>query len=380
LSFAQRAESRGQRAELVGALQEAASAGRSVRFRGGGTKLNWGLAPEPDVELSTAGLDRIVEHNVGDLTAVLQPCVPLARAQEVFAEEGQMLSLDPPDGGATVGGIVAAGDSGPLRSRYGAARDLVLGMTVALSDGTVARSGGNVIKNVAGYDLAKLFSGSLGTLGAILELSVRLHPLPRATASAAAGSNDPGELGRAALALSHSPLEHMGLDLRYGGGDGALLMRFGGAEARKQAEAAVRALEETGVDGSVVEEDAEAWERQRLGQRSLDGMVVRVSAVQTELPNVMRAADGVGARLVARVPLGLCWLSLDERSPEEAIDAVERLRAELSPHACAVLDAPDSLRGKIDSWGPRAPGTVELMRRVKERFDPAGVCNPGALF
>jgi glycolate oxidase FAD binding subunit len=368
------------RDELVDALRGAADAGRSVRFRGGGTKLSWGLAPEPELELSTAGLDRIVEHNVGDLTAVLEPGVPLERAQAAFAEEGQMLSLDPPAGAATVGGIVAAADSGPLRSRYGAARDLVVGMTVALSDGTVARSGGNVIKNVAGYDLAKLFSGSLGTLGAILELSVRLHPLPRATASAAAGSNDPDVLGRAALALSHSPLEHMGLDLRYGGGDGAVLMRFGGAEARKQADAAVRALEDAGIDGSVVEDDAEAWERQREGQRSPDGTVVRVSAVQTELPRVMRAAEGVGARLVGRVPLGLCWLKLEERTPEEAQAAVERLRAELAPHACAVLDAPDALRGKLDSWGPRDPGNVELMRRVKERFDPAGVCNPGALF
>jgi glycolate oxidase FAD binding subunit len=369
-----------QSEELVDALQEAAGAGRSVRFRGGGTKLNWGFPPEPDVELSTAGLDRIVEHNVGDLTAVLEPGVPLERAQARFAEEGQMLSLDPPADGATIGGVVAAGDSGPLRSRYGAARDLVLGMTVALSDGTVARSGGNVIKNVAGYDLSKLFSGSLGTLGAILELSVRLHPLPRTTATAAAGSNDPVELGRAALALSHSPLEHMGLDLRYGGGDGAVLMRFGGAEALKQAEAAVRALGEAGIAGSVVEGDAEAWERQRDGQRSAEGIVLRVSALQTELPRVIRAAEGVGARVVGRVPLGLCWLRIEERSPEEAADAVERLRAELSPHACAVLDAPASLRGKIDSWGPRDSGTVELMRRVKERFDPAGVCNPGALF
>jgi glycolate dehydrogenase FAD-binding subunit len=361
-------------------LQEAAEAGRSVRFRGGGTKLNWGLAPEPDVEISTAGLDRILEHNVGDLTTVVEPGVKLAEAQKMFASEGQMLSLDPPDDGATIGGIVAAGDSGPLRSRYGAARDLVLGMKVALSDGTVARSGGKVIKNVAGYDLSKLFSGSLGTLGAILELSLRLHPLPRATATAAAGSNDPVDLGRAALALSHSPLEHIGLDLRYGGGDGAVLMRFGGAEAMKQAEAAIRALGEAGIDGTIVEDDGEAWQRQREGQRSTEGVVMRVSALQTELPRVMRAAEDVGARMVARVPLGLCWLRIEERSPEEAADAVERLRSELSPFACSVLDAPDSLRGKIDSWGRRDPGTVELMRRVKERFDPAGVCNPGALF
>jgi glycolate oxidase FAD binding subunit len=368
------------RDQLVQALRDAGVAGQSVRFQGGGTKLSWGLGPDPDVEISTAGLDRIVEHNVGDLTTVVEAGVPLAQAQATFADEGQMLSLDPPDDGATIGGIVAAGDSGPLRSRYGAPRDLVVGMTVALSDGTVAKSGGKVIKNVAGYDLAKLFSGSLGTLGAILELSLRLHPLPRDTATAAAGSRDPDELARAAHALSHCPLEHMGLDLRYGGGDGAVLMRFGGAEAKKQTEAALRVLEEAGIDGELVEDDRETWERQREGQRSRDGIVVRVSALQSDLQRVMRASAAVGARLVGRVPLGLCWLKIDERSPEEAAEAAERLRAELSPRSCVVLDAPPSLRGKIDSWGPRDPGTVELMRRVKERFDPAGVCNPGALF
>jgi glycolate oxidase FAD binding subunit len=288
-----------------------------------------------------------------------------------------MLALDPPGRGATVGGVVAAADSGPLRSRYGAPRDLVLGMTVALSDGTVAKSGGKVIKNVAGYDLAKLFSGSLGTLGAILELSVRLHPLPPATATAAGGSGDPDALGRAALALSHSRLEHIGLDLRYGGGDGAVLMRFAGAEPRKQAAGAMRVLGDAGVDGSLVEDDEAVWRAQREAQRSAEGTVLKVSALQTTLPEVMRQADRHGARLVARVPLGLCWLRLEERSPEEAARAVEELRRELAPHACAVLDAPAELRGRIDPWADMDPGTRELMRRVKERFDPAGVCNPG---
>jgi glycolate oxidase FAD binding subunit len=364
--------------DFASALREAGEAGRSVRFVGGGTKRLWGSdGSEPDIELSTSGLDRIVEHNVGDLTAVLEAGVPLETAQAAFAEEGQALSLDPPAGAATIGGIVASGDSGPLRSRYGAARDLVLGMTVALSDGTVAKSGGKVIKNVAGYDLAKLFSGSLGTLGAILELSVRLHPLPRSTATAAAGSRDPDVLGRAAHALSHCALEHAGLDLRFGGSDGAVLMRFGGAEPAKQAHAAVELLNKEGIEGSAIDDDAEVWRMQRDGQRSAEGTVLRVSAVQTELPRVMRAAEAAGARLVGRVPLGLCWLRLEDRSPEDAAKAVEQLERELAPYRCLVLDAPASLRGQNHSWRPHDPGMVEVMRRVKERFDPAGVCNPG---
>ncbi|HEX2233944.1 MAG TPA: FAD-binding oxidoreductase [Thermoleophilaceae bacterium] len=363
------------REELAAALRDA---GGPVRFRGGGTKLHWGATGRPATELSTARLDRVVEHNAGDLTAVLEAGVPLERAQATFAEADQMLALDPPDpGGATIGGLVATGDSGPLRSRYGAARDLVVGVTVALSDGTVAKAGGKVIKNVAGYDLAKLFTGSFGTLGAILEVSVRLHPLPPATISAAAGSTDPGELARAARELSHAQLEHIGLDVRFGGGDGAVLVRFGGAACREQADAAARVLSRAGLEGSVVEDDEQAWRLQREGQRSADGTVVRVSSVQTQLEAVMAAAGRLGARLVGRVPLGLSWLRLENHSPEEAARAVEELRAELAPSPCVVLDAPDELRGLVEPWPQPHPGALELMRRVKQRFDPAGICNPG---
>ena len=214
-------------------LRQAGESGSAVRFTGGGTKITWGgRAHDPALELSTTNLDQIVEHNAGDLTAVLEAGVPLARAQATFAAEGQMLSLDPPDDGATVGGVVASGDSGPLRSRYGGVRDLVVGMRVALSDGTLAKSGGKVIKNVAGYDLAKLFGGSFGTLGAIVEVSVRLHPLPPETASAVGLSEDPDELARAAVAIGRAPLEHQGFDLRWSGGAGALLVRFAGAAPR----------------------------------------------------------------------------------------------------------------------------------------------------
>jgi glycolate oxidase FAD binding subunit len=367
------------REDLASALGDAGERGSAVRFTGGGTKRSWGApGDEPAVELSTAGLDRIVEHNAGDLTAVLEAGVPLDRAQSTFAEAGQMLALDPPDpGGATIGGIVATADSGPLRSRYGGARDLVVGITVALSDGTIAKAGGNVIKNVAGYDLAKLFTGSFGTLGAILEVCVRLHPLPPATATAAAGSTDPGELARAARELSHAPLEHLGLDVRFGGGDGAVLARFGGTACREQAEAAVRVLKRAGIEGSVVEDDGQVWRLQRESQRSVQGTVLRVSSVQTELVRVLEAAGRAGARLVGRVPVGVSWLRLEDRSPEEAATAVEQLRAELAPAPCAVLDAPAEVRAAIDPWPAPDPGAQELMRRVKERFDPAGVCNPG---
>ncbi len=176
--------------------------------------------PIPTSSCTPPRLNRIVEHNVGDLTAVLEAGVPLARAQEAFAEEGQMLALDPPLGrgssrDATIGGVIATGDSGPLRHRYGAPRDLVVGMTVALSDGTIAKSGGKVIKNVAGYDIAKLFSGGFGTLGAILAVSVRLHPAPPKTATAVGDSLEPEGLAAAATKLAMAPLELDALDVAW---------------------------------------------------------------------------------------------------------------------------------------------------------------------
>jgi glycolate oxidase FAD binding subunit len=359
---------------VIEALRRAGEESTPVRFRGGGTKLGWAAnrGDEP-VEISTAGLDRIVEHNVGDLTAVLEAGVPLATAQATFAQAGQMLSLDPPDDGATIGGIVAAGDSGPLRARYGGVRDLVVGIRVALSDGTVAKAGGKVIKNVAGYDLAKLFAGSLGTLGAILEVTVRLHPLPPATATAAGGLRDPAAVARAARDLSHAPLEQMGLDVRWGGGDGAVLARFGGATAAEQAEAAARVVRNAGLEAEVVKDDDAIWRFQRDGQRSSEWAVARVSGLQTDLPALFAATDRLGARLVGRAGLGLCWMKLEGRGPEEADAAIEELRRD---YAATVLDAPPGLRA--DHWGPLDPVARELMRRVRERFDPTGVCNPGA--
>jgi glycolate oxidase FAD binding subunit len=289
-----------------------------------------------------------------------------------------MLALDPPDaGGATLGGVVATGDSGPLRTRFGSGRDLVLGIRVALPDGSVAKAGGKVIKNVAGYDLAKLFSGSFGTLGLIVELSVRLHPRPERTVSAAGGTTDTATLARAALALSHAPLEPLSLDFRWGGGDGALLARFGGVAPREQAEAAIGLMERAGLSTTLVEEDEQIWRLQRDGQRSPSGASVRVSGTQTALPAVLAATAHLGARAVGRAGLGLAWLRIEDRSPEEIAAAVRELRRELAPAVCAVLDRPGGFPDR--PWPELEPGALGLMRRVKERFDPEGVCNPDVL-
>jgi glycolate oxidase FAD binding subunit len=328
----------------------------------------------------------VVEHNAGDLTAVLQAGLPLAAAQETFAAAGQTLALDPPLGGppqagelaATVGGIVATGDSGPLRHRYGAVRDLLLGITVALSDGTLARAGGKVIKNVAGYDLAKLYAGSFGTLGVIVEVVVRLHPRPPRTASVVGRTDDAAALGRAASALAHAPLQMDCLDVAWEQGRGELLARFGGAACEVQAASALRLIEGSGLEGTVVEgNDGELWERQRSRQRpaSAEGATVRVSGLPAELTRVVRATERAGGSLVGRAALGLSWVELPA-GPGNLPGHVEELRRDLAPFSCTVLDAPDEVRNKVDVWG-HDPSALAVMRRLKGRFDPAGVCNPG---
>jgi glycolate oxidase FAD binding subunit len=362
--------------DAAAGLAAAANAGRSVRVVGGATKQRWGrLGPAPDVELFTTGLDRIVEHNEGDLTAVLEAGVPLARAQRQFGAAGQMLALDPflgSDHAATIGGILATADSGPLRHRYGAPRDLIVGITVALSDGTIARSGGKVIKNVAGYDLGKLFCGSFGTLGLILSVSVRLHPLPAATATTLGVSADPDVLGAAGILLASSPLELEALDVAWRAGRGGILARSGGVQARARAERVASQMREAGLEEVQIDEaDAELWARQRERQRSAERVLIRVAARPSDLPAVLRAAEGAAATVVGRVAFGHSFVELD---PDAAATLTERLP---SGAVCVLLDAPVEFRRSADPWGPAAEPVLALMSRLKARFDPAYACNPG---
>jgi glycolate oxidase FAD binding subunit len=376
-SVTERPGSPEQAAELLKGL---GAEGRSVRPRGGATKLSWGGAGEPvAVELETGGLNRVLAHNEGDLTAVLQAGVPLAEAQAAFAENGQMLALDPPlgqDDAATIGGVVATADSGPLRHRYGGVRDLVVGISVALSDGTVAKAGGTVIKNVAGYDLSKLYTGSYGTLGLIVSVNVRLHPAPAGNATAVGSTDDPERLAAAAAALSRLPLEADALDVAWRDGTGRALVRFGGAAAEHQAQAAAERLREAGLaDVEAVGDDDELWAAQRAGQRSRAGAVLKVSGRAGDLAPAIHATGDAGGTLVGRAAHGLYWIALEGDGLADRVDIV---RDALEPRASVLLDAPQALREAVDPWGPVEPGSLKVMRRVKERFDPARIFRPGA--
>jgi glycolate oxidase FAD binding subunit len=184
-----------------------------------------------DVVLSTAGLNRVLEHEPGDLTAIVEAGLRLSELQSYLATHGQMLALDPP-GDPTIGACLAADLSGPRRHRYGAMRDLVIGVTVVLAGGLVASSGGKVVKNVAGYDLGKLFSGSRGRLGLVARVALRLHPRPATEATVVAETDDPRALW---LGVHRSQLEPSAVDILP---PGRVAFLFEGPKAAVEAQVA----------------------------------------------------------------------------------------------------------------------------------------------
>ena len=179
-------------------------------------------------DLDAGGLDRVLEHEAGDLTCTVEAGLRLSALQSALAEHGQRLSLDPP-GDPTIGALLAENLSGPLRHRFGAPRDLVLGVTLVLGDGTIASSGGKVVKNVAGYDLARLVCGSRGRLALIARVSFRLHPLPRAAATLALETDD---AAGAVAALLRSQLQPSALDVLH---PGRVLVLFEGSSRAVEA-------------------------------------------------------------------------------------------------------------------------------------------------
>src|SRR5579859_2037639 len=205
----------GTEQDVAKVLRLANAAGLAVIPRGGGSKLEWGNPPRrADVILSLARLNRVIEHAWADLTVNVEAGCTIANLQQALAKHGQQLALDTLWAErATVGGVLSTNDSGALRLRFGALRDLVIGVTVALADGTLASSGGRVVKNVAGYDLPKLVTGALGTLGVITRAFFRLHPLPRERQTISCVVANVPEAQRLVLAIQNSKLAHAGLQI-----------------------------------------------------------------------------------------------------------------------------------------------------------------------
>ena len=362
----------------------------SLLFRGGGTKMSWGGRPrEADLVLETGGLQRMLTHNPADMTASVEAGMPLATLQERLAEAGQWLALDPPTeaAGATVGGLLATGDSGPRRLRYGAVRDLVIGVTLVLSDGTVARAGGQVIKNVAGYDLSKLMYGSLGTLGLVAEVVLRVHPRPEASATVVVPASVPAAAART-LELLASPLEPSAVDwLGAPGGPGRLAVRFEGSAAGVSAQtAALREL--LGEEAEQLPEPAEAafWDEVGAAHRAEPGQSTAFAGtLPSQLAEVAdalaAAADAAGAHvgLASHSALGLHTARFGGPPDAQARAFEQWRRAVLALGGTVVLrDRPEEVDAAVDPLGP-PPSAAGLLRAVKSRLDPDGRCAPGRL-
>jgi glycolate oxidase FAD binding subunit len=237
----------------------------------------------------------VIEHEPGDLTCTVGADVPLAGLQETLAEGRQMLALDPPGAARlTVGEAFAAAASGPRSHRYGGPRDLVLGVTVRLADGTVARGGGRVVKTVAGYDLPKLFTGARGRLGQILELTLRLHPLPAATCTVVTAPSDPTVLEPLAPAC-----------VEYAWPPGQMLVRFESPVARALAEEAVEL-----VGGELVGDDESLWADHR--ERAAGLHLTR--CLPADAPATIERLRATGATtIVGRYARGLLLSDVEDR-------------------------------------------------------------------
>jgi glycolate oxidase FAD binding subunit len=357
--------------QVAEVLRAAVADGRTVVPVGGRSKLTWAAPPEScDLLLDLTGLDRVVEHVAGDLTVVAEAGVRLADLQAQVGRAGQLLGLDPPEDGATLGGVVSANASGPRRLRYGTTRDLLIGITVVLADGTVAHAGGKVVKNVAGYDLGKLFTGAHGTLGVVVSTTWRLHPVPPARRVVTLELPDAAAAGPVSVALARSTLTPSAVEL-IAGADGTarlvVLFESIAESVAGQAGAAV-ALLGGGEESEDLPED--------FGRRpgGADDVLLRLAHAPASLSAVLGALPA-GTALAAHAATGVTYAAVPAG---EAVDALPRLRAAIAPHdgTAVVLRAPDAVRERLDHWGP-VGDSLDLMRRVKERFDPERRMSPG---
>jgi glycolate oxidase FAD binding subunit len=363
--------------------------GLAVIPQGGRTQIGLGAVPHRyDVAFSTTGLSRLLEHEPADLTCRVEAGMRLGDLQAVLKKHGQRLPLDPPHPEeATVGGVLAANTNGLGRGRYGTVRDWVIGITVLYPVGSparVARAGGKVVKNVAGYDLMKLHIGALGTLGVIAEVNFKVQTMPEASADLLARFDTPaaalrcghglalGYLLPAAMAvLNREALGQCGVTAPW---PWVLATRLEGyrAEVAAACDRVTAAVKEAG--GQVEDQAPGFWDAARGWPAAPSPAVVLRAA--TSLTGVSRLVDAIGtdASLIAQPGAGVLHV---RPLPGMAEAVVARLRVSMAPGGSVVVErAPAAEKASLDVWGP-PPAGFALMRGLKASLDPRGILNPG---
>ncbi len=396
--------------EEVSEIMKAASRDAlSVIPMGSNTKSGIGGAvTRADVALSVKRLNRILEHESADMVATAECGLTLAAFQEGLGGKNQFLPVDPPHvkEGATLGGIIASGDSGPERLRYGTTRELLIGMKTVRADGTIFNGGAKVVKNVAGYDLPKLFVGSLGTLGILVEATFRLYPVPEFSRTCVAGFGSLEDSQAAVHALLNSDvvmtsLEHItpvlaeALAERTGvpvkRGSYHLAVRIANVEkaVRDQTELVRGILARHGAEAAVIEGGVENsfWDeiREFPGGPSEEGRAVLKSGVVIgEVPSVFRVIEmladgGVAALASARAGNGVIMIELrgDDHALVSAVDSL-RMVSESGGGTLVVNDASPDVKSAAGVWGDLGSG-YDLMKRIKSGYDPLNILNPGRL-
>lgn len=372
--------------QIAQVLRFAQANGLVVTPTGSGTKLGWGNPVASSILLSLERLRALREHAWQDMTCTVEAGCTWNAMQAELAQQGQMVALDPlwPDR-ATVGGIVASNDGGALRLKYGGLRDLIIGMTIVLADGTVAKTGGKVVKNVAGYDLHKLMTGSFGTLGVITEVNFRLHPVEEhaqtwTITARGAAVPDAAVFAGPLSALMDSQMTPSCVQLRTSNRECALDIRIAAVPECLQEQAG--RIQDLFARFAVNEPDNAVWQaRQRLFDGD-DAFLLKISLLPADLCAVTTDLQQRAAREAVEITTvgqanGIMTAALNASS-DTAVALIEQLRAKVEGRggSVVVLRLPDSLRGNFDVWGLNS-GALPLMREIKRRFDPGRTLNPG---
>jgi glycolate oxidase FAD binding subunit len=368
--------------DVAATLASASKQRLSVVIRGGGTKMGWGRSPASvDIVLSTKRLNALVAHEHADLTATIQAGARLDDVNRALARQGQRLPIESAFDEATIGGAIATNDSGPLRHRYGTPRDLLIGIRLALTDGRLIKAGGNVVKNVAGYDVGKLMSGSHGSLAAIVSATFKLTPLPGASSTLVATFERADALVTALAAITSSQLEASAIEVRTG--PYRLLLKFestpGALHAHVQK---ARAL--TGAaSGDVItsQSEADVWRDHLRAPWASKGMIVKFAWMPASLGAVLALIDDVRPSLTdieltgrAAIGSGLLRVDADVRLQRNVVERL-RSRTDVFRHV-VVLRADAGLKQQLDVWGPLGDAG-SLGASVKHALDPHGILNAG---